>query len=150
VAVYNSSGVTLYECTLAANDATRKARQGGVIYTGSASAADLNYCIVAFNTAGEAIVCEDGSSSDISCTDIYGNDGGDWTGCIAGQESGNLSVDPRFCGLLSADYSLCANSLCLPDHNDCYALMGAHDAGCGDCNSVVESASWGAIKALYR
>ena len=154
VAAYFGSGITMDYCTLAANDFTRGAQadEGGVIYTRNASSAALNNCIVAFNTAGEAIVCELDRSSYLHCTDVYGNDGGDWTGCIASQAGtdGNLNVDPKFCGLSSADYSLCSNSPCLPDYNDCAVRMGAHDMDCGDCNSVVEATSWGAIKAMYR
>jgi len=155
VAVYNGSAITMDYCTLAANDATSGARddEGGVVYTWSASSsADFNDCIVAFNTAGEAVVCEDGGGSVLHCTDVYGNDGGDWVGCIAPQAGtdGNLNVDPKFCGLASADYHLCANSPCLPDHNDCLVRMGAYDAGCGNCDSAVETTSWGAIKAMYR
>jgi len=153
VATFNDSAVTMDYCTLAANDVTGLDDEGGAIYTyGTLSSADLNNCIIAFNTVGEPVVCDEGGGSVLYCTDVYGKDGGDWVGCIASQAGtdGNLNVDPKFCGLVSADYHLCGNSQCLPGHNDCLVRMGAYDAGCDDCDSAVKATSWGAIKALYR
>jgi hypothetical protein len=53
--------------------------------------------------------------------------------------------------MLNDDFTLCANSLCLPENNiDCDQLIGAYGEGCPPCDSPVESTSWGAIKAMYR
>jgi len=102
---------------------------------------------------GEAVYCYDASSTPVlTCCDVYGNAAGDWVGCIADQHSldGNLSEDPLFCDMYIDDLTLCANSPCLPDSNDCHVLIGAHDEGCGDCENPVEMTSWGSIKAMYR
>ena len=49
-----------------------------------------------------------------------------------------------------ADFTLCANSPCLPEYNGCNVLIGAYGEGCAECSSPVEDRSWGAIKAMYR
>ncbi len=88
----------------------------------------------------------------LSCCNVYGNVGGDWVDCIAGQYgiNGNLSEDPLFCDLYNDDLTLCGNSPCLPDSNDCEVLIGAYGEGCDDCENPVEMTSWGSIKAMYR
>ena len=68
------------------------------------------------------------------CSDLYGNDAGDWVGIIAGQEGidGNFSANPLFCDPENGDFSLAEESPCLPLNNDCEVLIGALDVGtCG-------------------
>jgi len=67
-------------------------------------------------------------------------------------EGENLEyVDANVCERgLDASYELCSDSVCLPEHNPWGVRVGATDVGCGPCNSVVETTSWGTIKALYR
>lgn len=66
-----------------------------------------------------------------SCTDVYGNAGGDWVGCLAGQDSvnGNFHADPLFCGADGDDnrFTLGGASPCA---NDTCGLIGAEDIGC--------------------
>jgi parallel beta-helix repeat protein len=150
VAVYVGE-LTMDGCTVASNDTTDVGAEDGAVYIWAGSA-QLNNCVVAFNTTGGAIVCTDGGSVALTCTDIFGNVGGDWVDCAAAYDGleGNISADPRFCGLVTGNYELCTNSPCLPANNDCAVLMGAHGSGCGNCDSAVEATSWGAIKAMYR
>jgi predicted outer membrane repeat protein len=72
--------------------------------------------------------------------DICGIDGG-----------GNFSADPLFCDLSGADYTLDADSPCLPgqhpDGADC-GLIGALGEGCGESTPVRE-ATWGSLKDRY-
>ena len=86
----------------------------------------------------------------ISCTDIFGNEGGDWVGCIAGMEAsnGNLSADPLLCGRATGDLTLRGDSPCAPDQSGECGLIGAFDVGCG--STAIQPSSWGCIKALYR
>jgi predicted outer membrane repeat protein len=146
------SSPTLTGCTFSRNEATF---QGGGLYC-SDSSPTLMDCIFAFspgNPAGGAVYCSDeGSTPLLVCCNLYGNANGDWVGCIADQYAvdGNFSEDPLFCDMLSDDLTLCANSPCLPDGNDCAVLIGAHGQGCLDCLSPVEMISWGAIKAMFR
>jgi len=146
---------TLTGCTFSGNEATH---QGGMLYCWDSTPVFTN-CIIAFNQAGEFVVqCYDeegtpeGSTPLLVCCNLYGNANGDWVGCIADQGGvdGNFSEEPLFCGMNNDDFTLCANSPCLPDGNDCNTLVGAHGEGCSDCFSPVEMSSWGAIKAMYR
>jgi predicted outer membrane repeat protein len=116
-------------CTFAHNSAFAN---GGGICTNAAPITIQN-TIIAFNTGGGAIYC---FSYDpiLTCCDIYGNVGGDWTGCIASQEDqvGNICEDPVFCSPPSGNYHLSEGSPCaafsLP--NDDCDLIGAWPIGC--------------------
>jgi hypothetical protein len=89
----------------------------------------------------------------LRCCDVYGNAGGDWgpeTGGQLGQE-GNISVDPFFCDLAHGDFSLAADSPCLPgNHPTGYncGLIGALGQGCGPIALLPES--WARTKVRYR
>jgi hypothetical protein len=149
---YYSADMDISGSTFVLNHAPEAARSGQTIYTWGSSGAYIDGSIIAFNTGQEAVYCEDGGTATLSCSLVYGNGGGDWTGCIAGQDAsnGNLHIDPRFCGLMSGNYELCSNSACLPDNNSCTVLMGAWGEGCGDCDTPVERSTWGVIKARWR
>lgn len=109
--------------------------------------------IVAFSTHGEAIHCELNCDASLSCSDVYGNAGGDWVGCIADQlgSDGNITADPIFCGPENGDFRLRSDSPCLPgnhpDDVDC-GLIGALGEGCSP-PTPIEQATWGRIKAGY-
>ncbi len=66
---------------------------------------------------------------------------------------GNRFLDPCFCGPATGDYTLSADSPCLPgQHPEC-GLVGALGEGCSamGCGEVFnESLSWGDLKTLYR
>jgi hypothetical protein len=111
--------------------------------------------IIAYTDSGPAISCIRGGTLTVRCSDFFGNDGGDWTACVAGQlgVSGNISADPLFCDTLSGDYRLETCSPCLPgnhpDGYDCGVPIGAFCSGCA-CGEATEATTWGAIKAMYR
>jgi hypothetical protein len=96
---------------------------------------DMTNNIIAFNIGGEAFGCEAGANPVLTCCNVYGNDGGDWTGYIADQlgSAGNISVDPVFCNFGVGNYHLSENSPCCPNHNECEALIGALEVGCDQC-----------------
>ena len=85
--------------------------------------------IIAFNN-GTAAWCESADAVELSCSDLYGNTGGDWIGCIEDQAdtNGNFSTDPLFCDPGSGDFSLDTVSPCL-DAPGC-GLVGAFGEGC--------------------
>jgi len=143
-----SSSPTLTDCTLTGN----QAYYGGGMCCYGSSSPTLTNCIIAFGQQGEAIYCANGGSAELACCDVYGNEGGDWVGCIALQYGvdGNLNQDPLFCDIYNDDTTLCANSPCLPGGNGCGVLIGAHGQGCAACSAPVQRSSWGAIKAMYR
>lgn len=69
---------------------------------------------------------------EITCTDIYGNEGGDWTGDLAGYlgVNGNISMDPLFCDPEAGVLTLRADSPCAPLHDPECGRIGAWPVGC--------------------
>ena len=115
----------------------------------------LDRVIISFGgTAPDAVACQAGVVTTVLCCDVYGNQGGDWVGCLQGLEgqSGNFSADPLFCDLASGDLTLDASSPCLPGQHpgggDC-GLIGALGSGCGE-PTVVQPSTWGSVKLRYR
>lgn len=122
----------LIGCTLVGNSATTS---GAAVQIRTGGVATIENSILAFSPAGEAVGCTDGGATPyLSCSDVYGNAGGDWAGCIAAQagRNGNFSADPRFCDLANGNYRLYADSPCAPWHapGDC-GLVGAQPVQCG-------------------
>jgi hypothetical protein len=124
---------------------------GGGVWCAGESSVRLENSIIVFSTRGEAVYCDNTSDATLWCCDVYGNSGGDWIGCIAGQEhvSYNICANPLFClwENPSEPLSLCADSPCI--RPVCGGYIGAHDTGCGSAVPV-ENASWGTIKAMFR
>ena len=131
-AVYDRGGARFDSetSTFYANAATAA---GGAIYnTGAGSSSSLGTTILSFSSAGAAVSCASGGTATLSCCDVYGNAGGDWIGCIAGQDvlRGNMCLDPLFCNTSSGNFTLMDDSPCLPDNNSCGLYIGAWREGC--------------------
>jgi len=147
------SAPVLLNCTLYGNHGHFV---GGGIDCYGYSEPRLENTILAYSTAGGAIVCDDGTGSPVLyCSDVFGNVGGDWTGCIEDQltRNGNFSACPSFCNVEEGNLALCNQSPCLPgNHPDGYDCpqIGARGAGC-DCGPTdsVET-TWGNIKSIFR
>jgi len=79
-----------------------------VLVCGCSSDVTLENSILAFSTQGEAVHCWSNGSATLSCCDVYGNAGGNWVDCIAGQEGqdGNICADPLFCDPDGGDFTL--------------------------------------------
>jgi hypothetical protein len=104
-------------------------------------------CILAFAISGGAVFCDMGGDPTISHCFIYENAGGD---SLCGESyHDNEWADPLFCDVEGGDYTLCADSPCLPGVT-WPSLVGAHGQGCDACGSAVEAVTWGALKAVYR
>jgi len=95
----------------------------------------IQYSIFAFNEVGNAISC-DNSSFELECCDMFGNQSGDWVGCVADiyPRFDNLNTDPCFCSLETGDYRLCDDSACLG--SEC-GQIGAWPAGCAGSQDAV-------------
>ncbi|MFC1475819.1 right-handed parallel beta-helix repeat-containing protein [Candidatus Zixiibacteriota bacterium] len=122
----------LINCTFADNSAT----QGAATFLYASSSAIFENCLIAFNLEGQSVVCNSGSEAEASCSDVYGNAGGDWVGGLSGQlgVDGNFSADPLFCNVGIGDVGLVdESSPCMPANNDCGVLIGALGVGCA-CN----------------
>ncbi|MFH2056890.1 MAG: dockerin type I domain-containing protein [bacterium] len=99
----------------------------------------LNKCLLAFGNTNFGAQCVGSGTIAAYCCDIYGNPGGDWVGCLAGQDGvdGNFSADPLFCDTSSGDYYLDAASPCAPWNNSCGVYNGANMAYCGQLDPRV-------------
>ena len=116
-------------CTFVANSAP----VGATILLIATANPEFENCIVSLSTGGEAVTCSDTfSSATFRCSNIFDNEGGDWVGCLSGQESvnGNMSLNPMFCEPEAEDFGLQSESPCASEHNSCGELVGALDAGC--------------------
>ncbi|MCK4681199.1 C10 family peptidase, partial [bacterium] len=130
-AVYcaDSSSIWIWGSTLVGNSAD----EGSGAYVSDAFLR-LQGSIVAFGTEGGAVWSDD-DSLDFYCSDIYGNEGGDWVGSLESflGVDDNVSVDPLFCDPSGGRYSLAENSPCL-EPGICVPVpmdqIGAHGVGC--------------------
>lgn len=138
--IYNSN-VTLTNSTFAENGAYSVAEDGHG-YGGAMDISNLNEfavsidnCLIAFNEGEDAVSCSGlpPHAVDLSCCDIFGNQSGDWTGCIAdlAGQNGNISADPLFCNRDGGDFHLDPASPAVPENNECSLLIGALGLGCG-------------------
>ncbi|MBM4117423.1 hypothetical protein FJ251_06705 [bacterium] len=135
-------------CTFARNAAPKAS---GICFS-EVPLLSLEQSILADGADGNAIACIwNGELLELTCCDVYGNEGGDWVGCIADQlgVSGNISLDPRFClgQNPSSPYSLQAGSPCAEGNDGECGQIGALGVGCEDTSIVQTSIS--AIKVLY-
>jgi predicted outer membrane repeat protein len=106
----------------------------------------VEHCIFAFATAG-VMYCDSGGSPVVSHCVIYENAGSD---SLCGENHhDNEWTDPLFCDVDGGDYTLCADSPCLPGVT-WPSLVGAHGQGCDACDNAVETATWSSIKSKYR
>lgn len=109
--------------------------------------------IVALCGGGGSGVNIDGTSTGLaSCTDIWGNSGGDWVGSLAAQlgTNGNISADPRFCPG-PTNFFLQGDSPCAPGNhpdNAACGVIGLLPVACGSV--AVEQKTWGEIKSMYQ
>jgi hypothetical protein len=125
------TGTAFIGCTMAGSFATTS---GAAIYMRSAGISTIDNSIIAFSTGGGAMSCASGGMPHFFCSDVFGNQGGDWLGCIAGQEGihGNFSSDPLFCDPMNENFTLNPDSPCAPEHSPgkC-GLVGAQPVSCG-------------------
>jgi hypothetical protein len=106
--------------------------------------------LVVGNASG--LACLDSRATlDVTCTDLYANQGADLAGnCAPVHAATNRSVDPHLCDLAGGDVGLCANSpLVDPGCGD--AEWGSAGVTCGPCGDTPAAAtSWGRVKVRYR
>ncbi len=119
---------TVTNCTFAGDKAPDE-----VIFARRGASPTLRNCLIAFNGPGVAVNF-DGTPIALEGCNIYGNQGGDWAGVIAGGDSssGNFSADPLFCHLQDDIFALGSGSPCLPQNNSTGCLVGALGQGCQD------------------
>jgi hypothetical protein len=144
-----SGEAVIEDCTIVANNAAAYTD----CISGWGGTLTIRNSIIAFNgghSEGPLIRLENGASATLHCTDIYGNEFGDWTGSIADQlgVNGNISADPLFCDFQSRDLYLHSTSPCAPENSGGCGLIGLYGVACDP--SSVEMRSWGKIRGMYR
>ena len=105
---------------------------GSLIHLVGESNPAFTRCILSFCTNGKALDCSGTDPTPvIGCSNIFGNDGGDWTGCIESQYGiqGNICADPLFCDPGNGDLFLRPDSPCRGDSSAC-GTMGALPVMC--------------------
>jgi hypothetical protein len=154
----DNMGADIYSCTFFGNQAPKGSAVAGYS-TETWSNTWIRQSVIAFNNGGSGFYLPHYYPwvTAVRCTNIYGNEGGDWADSLSiwlGVE-GNFSADPEFCNpdVEPYDLSLCNCSPCLPgNHPDGYpcGLVGALGEGCVCEPSSTRPSTWGAIKAMYR
>lgn len=136
-------------------DANTSGEQGSSMFWYDPQPPPMDRCVFAFGHGAAPIFSGmTGVSPVLTCCDVYGNVGGDWIGCIAGQDggNGNFSADPLFCGGGPFDVGLREGSPCAaPGLTGC-GTIGALDVACAGtaAGAGVETLSWGRIKSAHR
>ncbi len=114
------------------------------------SSLNLENSIVASGIGPSAVFVE-AIAVTSTCSDVWGNSGGDWIGDLAELlgVNGNISSDPLFCGggAVHEMYGLGDTSPCAEENSSC-GQIGAWPVACSV--SLVQSSSWGRIKSMYR
>jgi len=124
------------------------ATAGGAVRSINGGNLSLDRCIIAFSSSGSAVSCATEGTIELLCCDLYGNAGGDWVDCAAGQETvnGNIWADPLFCDAPAGDFHLASNSQCA-DAPGC-GLIGAYPVGCPPASNVAQSQPRNAARLL--
>ncbi|MCK4414378.1 MAG: right-handed parallel beta-helix repeat-containing protein [Candidatus Eisenbacteria sp.] len=147
--VIDGCSPTIENCTFVANSASHGVLQC-TYALGTPANPLISHCIIAFSSEGAAVSCDAECSPTLLCCDVYGNEGGDWVGCLEGQlgVNGNIWADPLFCDREGGDFRLELGSPCGPEANPECGLIGALPVGCGP--TPAQRCTWGGIKALFR
>jgi subtilase family serine protease len=137
---YGNAQCTIRNCTFAGNSASSS---GGGIDCRNNSSPSLVNTIIAGSTQGAAVArLEINCNPTLTCCDLWGNAGGDWTGYVADQYgvAGNVSVNPYFCDAAARNYYLESTSYCREGNNPCGGRIGALGSGCANTVEVPEAA----------
>jgi serine protease len=142
--------IVCIEATVEMSNCTVCNCRTGIELRGSPAHAEVSNSIIAFGRW--SIECLFDATASVTCSDFYGNQYGDWVGCLEGQLgiAGNISEDPLFCDPQGGDFQLACTSPCAPfspPNPEC-DMIGAWPVGCG--GTRVMSTTWGALKALFK
>ncbi len=107
---FESAG-RIRDCVFYGNSGTK----GAAINVGDDVSILIETGIIASNQGSVGVFCDPNFPPlglELTCTDIYANEGGDWAGCLADMDSlnNNVSVDPMFCDPSSNDFRLLSKS----------------------------------------
>jgi predicted outer membrane repeat protein len=130
------SAPSLIQCTVSGG----RGAVGSGVSSWDAAGLVMNGVIMVDGQTGRAWDGDAASAPAPECTDIFGNEGGDWVGALAPHEAtgGNISADPQFCGVIEL-----ANPFFLNDESPCATallpgcdVMGAFGVNCSYVSGV--------------
>jgi len=130
--IHATGGATpaLQECTIVGGDAAL----GSGLSSWDTVGMMLDQVILVDGLRGAAWAGDSDSAPLIACSDIYGNEGGDWVGALAPMEGmdNNISADPFFCYAFDEanPYTLKDISPCSADANPGCGTIGAFAVNC--------------------
>ncbi len=121
--------------------ALRAAQENGPILPTGWIEFHMDQCLITNGETGNAISADlnPSSSTDIHCTNIHGNEAGDWDEPWLQTHFaslGNISEDPQYCDAAAGDLTLQSASPCLPLNNLCNVQIGAFGQGCSGASAV--------------
>ncbi|MBK8165071.1 MAG: right-handed parallel beta-helix repeat-containing protein [bacterium] len=110
---------------------------------------ELQRILVTGNKGVAVILTGDGTTAALGCSDLFGNDEGDWTGPLLPQLGidGNVQVDPLYCNALGGDWSLREDSPAAPAGSDGCGQIGRHGVECPAPPSLVAPVPRGGVAA---
>ncbi len=128
----NNAAGSISGNTITGNSATTG---GAGIYLANASPSVTNN-ISAFNTGGATYgngMALTSAPSVLSCNNVFGNDNADYSGqADPTGTSGNISADPLFCNIGTANFGIGTASPCAAANSGGCGIIGAFAAGCGE------------------
>ncbi len=109
-----STTVIVTGCTFHRNSSS--APGSAIAIIGASDPLRLERCLLTSNSGGVPVTTPASAIPAVSCTNVWGHEGGDWVGGLAGLEAsdGNRSVDPLYVDP-AADVALTAESPCIGD-----------------------------------
>ncbi len=117
---------TVRNCTFDGNSTGPNGSGGGISFQFGADVM-LEKCIVSNSLTGMGLYCL-GANPTITCSDIWGNAGGNG---LCGTDGGNnFSLDPLFCGSEGIEFNIEPDSPCAPEHSACGERVGYGTVGC--------------------
>jgi hypothetical protein len=136
--VYSSSNLTMESSTVVGNSA---ASVGAGLECFNGAQNTIARSIIASNLVKEGIYTGNGTQV-ISCSDVYGNAGGNYGGTTSDQtgKNDNISASPSFCDEGAFDLALYDTSPCAPAGSPCGQLIGALPASCRIAPNLVIAA----------
>ncbi len=139
------SAVEFSNCTFVSNSASI----GSQLSTNPGNVT-VSLSIIAYGEGAGALNCV--GTFSLLCTDMFGNEFGDFQDCAAGQAElfGNFSAEPMFCDTANNFYNVLASSQCAPANNSCGELIGAKAVGCSSiCGDLDGLGSVSVSDAVY-
>ncbi len=124
VAAGGTSTTLFTGCTFYRNSSA--ASSGSAINVGGTASLTVENSILSWGLGGPAVTATGGTIA-LACCDVYGNEGGDWVGVIAGQYgvNSNISADPMLIDPWVGDMNIALDSLCGPYANPGCGRIGA-------------------------